>query len=235
MLLIFFTLEKYFTPAPYLAEAMTAGNFQESRFSEAEAHLSSSDRVLAGLIGKIGACRLGRRDDFFISLLVSIINQQLSGSAADSIFRKFLIETGDRITPDRVMGLSSESFRRSGISRSKERFIRELAQKFSHDESFLSGILDKPDPEVLSSLTALNGVGRWTAEMFMIFSLNRPDVLPLGDAGFRKSVSRFYLEGRKATDEEILEISEKWRPYRSIAVWHLWRSLDGLPRGPIQA
>ena len=133
-----------------------------------------------------------------------------------------------------MLELTGEQFRRAGISRSKEGFIRGLSEKFAGDAGFLRGIDGLPDGEVLATLTGINGIGRWTAEMFMIFSLGRLDVLPLTDAGFRRAVSRFYLNGRGANDGDILEISRKWEPYRSIAVWYLWRALDGEPKGPIQ-
>ncbi len=203
-------------------------------FTSALVHLSNIDKILAERIRNVGECSLGRREDYFLSLLTAIINQQLSGSAADSIFRKFSIELGNELSPERVRKLSPSQFRKSGISKSKEDFIRRLSEKFANDKGFLSDIAGKSDSEVLSTLMELKGVGRWTAEMFMIFSLNRLDILPINDAGFRKSISKFYLDGKKATDEDILRISKNWRPYRSIAVWYLWRGVDSVPKGPIQ-
>lgn len=214
---------------------MIEQNTESDGFKNALIHLANSDKILAELIRNVGKCSLGRREDYFLSLLTAIINQQLSGSAADSIFRKFSRELGNELSPERIQNLSPIQFRKSGISNSKEDFIRRLSAKFADNKGFLSEIAGKSDSEIISTLMELKGVGRWTAEMFMIFSLNRLDILPINDAGFRKSVSKFYLDGKKATDEDILRISEKWRPYRSIAVWYLWRGVDGVPRGPIQS
>jgi DNA-3-methyladenine glycosylase II len=213
---------------------MVQQNARSYIFSNALVHLSNSDKTLAELIGNVGECSLGRREDYFLSLLTAIINQQLSGSAADSIFRKFSMELGGEITPEKVQTLQSSQFRKSGISKSKEDFIRRLAERFMNNEFFLSDIDEKSDSEILSILTEMKGIGRWTAEMFMIFSLNRLDILPTSDMGFRRGVSKFYLDGKKATDDDILRISENWRPFRSIAVWYLWRGLDSDSKGPIQ-
>jgi DNA-3-methyladenine glycosylase II len=214
---------------------MAERNSHSDGFEGALAHLTKSDKILAELIINVGECKIARKEDYFLSMVSAIINQQLSGSAADSIFRKFAAELGNDLTPEKVQKLSPDQFRKSGISRSKEDFIRRLSEKFTNDKGFLTRLAEKSDSEILSALMELKGVGRWTAEMFMIFSLNRLDILPINDVGFRRSVSRFYLDGKKATDDDILRISEAWRPYRTIAVWYLWRGLDGVPKGPIQS
>jgi DNA-3-methyladenine glycosylase II len=229
-----FRKKGYVKPLLSSFESMAELNSKSHGFEDVLIHLTKSDKILAELIRNVGECSLARREDYFLSLVSAIINQQLSGSAADSIFRKFTAELGNDLTPERVQNLSHDQFRKSGISKSKEEFIRKLSEKFANDKGFLSQIAEKPDSEILSSLMELKGIGRWTAEMFMIFSLNRLDILPINDAGFRRSVSKFYLNGRKATDDDILRISDAWRPYRTIAVWYLWRGLDGVPKGPIQ-
>ena len=206
----------------------------ENSFNHIANHLSTSDPVMAELIKSIGECTLAKAENYYLSLLASIINQQLSGSAADSIHRRLTQEAGGELNPRNIFILSPEQFRRAGVSRSKEDFIRRLSAVFSEDVGFLNDIDQKTDDEILSILTGLKGIGPWTAHMFMIFSLNRLDVLPIGDAGFRRAVSKFYLNGARAEDPEIIKIAEKWRPYRSIAVWYLWRGIDGAPKGPIQ-
>lgn len=211
-----------------------SGN-KKSGYQNAISHLSKSDIIMAELIRSIGECKLGKTDNYYQSLLSSIINQQLSGTAADSIYGRLLSEVGGELIPEKVCMLSPEQFRRAGVSRSKEDFIRRLSTKFLESSDFLADIEVKTDSEVFSILTDLKGVGRWTAQMFMIFSLNRLDVLPLDDAGLRRAVSRFYMDGGPVGDLDILKISEKWRPYRSIAVWYLWRSIDSSPKGPIQS
>lgn len=196
--------------------------------------LRNKDEVLNKIIEKVGYCTLSRRDDYFKSLVASIINQQLSGSAADSIFSNFLKELRGKLEPERVLNLSDSQFRKVGISRAKEKYIRGLSKKFRDDNNFLAEIDELSDEDVVNRLTELNGVGRWTAEMFLMFSLNRIDVLPIGDSGFRRAVSKFYLNGKKAEDYEIINISRKWEPYKTIAVWYLWRGLDSKSLGPIQ-
>jgi DNA-3-methyladenine glycosylase II len=229
-----FRKKGYVQPLLFSFENMAELNSLSDGFEGALIHLTKSDEILAELIRNIGECTLARREDYFLSLVSAIINQQLSGAAADSIFRKFAAELGYDLTPEKVQKLSPDQFRKSGISRSKEDFIRKLSEKFANYKGFLSCIAEKSDSEILSALMELKGIGRWTAEMFMIFSLNRLDILPINDAGFRRSVSKFYLNGKKATDDDILRISKAWRPYRTIAVWYLWRGLDGVPKGPIQ-
>lgn len=179
----------------------------KDRFTDAVTHLSKSDPVLAGLIVGIGECTLGRTEDYHLSLVGSIINQQLSGSAADSIYGRLLSEAGGDLSPEGIYSLFPEQFRRTGVSRSKEDYIRRISALFSENADFLRDLDERTDQEILSILTGIKGVGRWTAQMFMIFSLNRLDVLPLDDAGFRRAVSRFYLNGRPALDEDILKIS----------------------------
>lgn len=207
----------------------------EARFQVALKHLSKSDNVMPRLIIQIGDCTLGKTENYYMSLLSSIINQQLSGSAADSIYERLLNEAGGELNPEKVSSLLPNQFRKAGVSRSKEDFIRRLSSEFTGNESFLSDLDEKTDSDVMSILTNLKGVGKWTAQMFMIFSLNRMDILPLDDAGFRRAVSKFYLGGRVAEDKDIINISECWRSFRSIAVWYLWRSIDSTPKGPIQS
>lgn len=227
---------KSFVPGLLLCTDYMQENVSESgRFSDAVMHLADSDKVLSGLIKSVGDCTLKKRDNYFLSLISAVVNQQLSGSAADSIYKKFSSTLDGEVTPEKVLNLSPEQFRKAGISKSKESFIRGISREFMKDSNFLLDVNSKSDSEVLSTLMDLRGVGEWTAQMFMIFSLNRLDVLPIGDAGFRKSVSRFYFDGEEVSDEDLLRISEKWRPYRSIAVWYLWRGIDKAPRGPIQS
>lgn len=213
---------------------MLRPNNGTKRFSEAIFNLINSDKILAKLIREVGDCQLRRGENYFLSLLSAIISQQLSGSVANSIYKKLSEEFDGDLNLESVQNLSHDQFRKSGISFSKEDFIRKLSAKFVNEGDFLSDINVKSDSEALATLIELKGIGRWTAEMFMIFCLNRLDVLPINDAGFRKSVSIFYLGGRKATDEEIMNLAESWKPYRSIATWYLWRSIDSIPKGPIQ-
>ena len=197
--------------------------------------LKASDPVMSRIIDAVGECTLPKRENRYISLIGSVVSQQLSGRAADSIFRRLSCELGDRITPADVLNLTHQQFRRSGISASKESYIRGISERFALDKHFLSDLSDRLDDEVLTQLTGIRGVGIWTAQMFMIFSLNRLDILPMQDAGLRRGISKFYFNGKLPRDSEIIQISENWRPYRSIAAWYIWRGIDGEPKGSIQS
>ena len=197
--------------------------------------LKAFDPVISRIIDSVGECKLPKRENRYLSLIGSVVSQQLSGRAADSIFRRLSCELADRITPEDVLNLTHQQFRRSGISASKESYIRGISERFALDKHFLSDLSDKLDDEVLTQLTGIRGVGIWTAQMFMIFSLNRLDILPMQDAGLRRGISKFYFNGKLPRDSEIIQISENWRPYRSIAAWYIWRGIDGEPKGPIQS
>ncbi len=204
-------------------------------FTTAVEKLKASDPVLSDVIDAVGKCTLSRKENRYVSLIGSVVSQQLSGRAAESIFSRLSQELSGRITPENVLNLTHHQFRRSGISASKESYIRGISEKFALDRDFLSELNARPDDEVLTQLTRIRGVGVWTAQMFMIFSMNRLDILPLQDAGLRRGISKFYCSGEHPDDREIIRISEKWKPFRSVAVWYIWRGIDGEPKGPIQA
>ena len=204
-------------------------------FTRAVEQLKASDPVLSKIIDAVGNCTLARKENRYLSLIGSVVSQQLSGRAAESIFSRLSQQLGGHITPEDVLNLTHQQFRSSGISSSKESYIRGISEKFALDRHFLSELNAMTDDEVLSQLTGIRGVGLWTAQMFMIFSLNRLDILPLQDAGLRRGISKFYFSGEPPGDREIIRISEKWKPYRSVAVWYIWRGIDGEPKGPIQA
>lgn len=199
-------------------------------YSKARRHLSKADPRLADVIKRIGPCRLhsvAPRDPFE-ALCMSIASQQLSTKAADTIFRRFcdLFPPDRRPTPERVMTLSDDRIRGVGFSRPKVSFIKDLASHVIDGRLDLKGLRKHPDDEVMRQLVAVKGIGRWTAEIFLMFRLGRQDVLPADDLGLMNAVHRAYRLRKRPTPDKLRKIGEAWRPYRSVAAWYLWASLS---------
>lgn len=199
-------------------------------YSKARRHLSKADPRLADVIKRIGPCRLhsvAPRDPFE-ALCMSIASQQLSTKAADTIFRRFcdLFPPDWRPTPERVMTLSDDRIRGVGFSRPKVSFIKDLASHVIDGRLDLKGLRNHPDDEVMRQLVAVKGIGRWTAEIFLMFRLGRQDVLPADDLGLMNAVHRAYRLRKRPTPDKLRKIGEAWRPYRSVAAWYLWASLS---------
>ena len=190
--------------------------------------LGRADPILAGLIRAAGDSVLRPRNDPFFSLSRSIVGQQISVRAAEAVWRKLTAHMG-AVTPGAVAGQTEDALRGCGLSRPKARYLLSLA------EHFTEGALDREswhrmdDDAVIERLVRVKGVGRWTAEMFLIFHLLRPDVLPVGDIGIRKAIARHFNDGVRPSPEDVVSIAEPWRPWRSVASWYLWRSLDAVP------
>ena len=192
---------------------------------EGQAHIAAADKVMAKLMAAHPVCKLSRAEPPFHTLAVSIINQQLSQKAADSIERRVQELIPTPFAPQDLAELSPDKLRATGLSGSKVRYLGGLATA-ALDGRLEKSVLRRLDDEaVIARLTELSGVGQWTAEMFLMFCLRRPDVLSLGDAGLLRAAKRLYGDGDAA---QILQrAAQKWRPYRTIGCWHLWRSLDG--------
>ena len=184
------------------------------------------DPVMRKLVEKYGELTLTESRDYFTDLVRTIIGQQLSGKAAATIWKRVAALTGDDVSADKILSVSDEALRQAGVSSNKTRYIKNLAQAVIDKFLNLESITDHDDEEIIRRLTAIKGVGNWTAEMFLIFSLAREDVFSLGDGGLSSAVNRLYGNGAVLCKDEILSISEKWKPYRSIASLYLWRSLD---------
>ena len=184
------------------------------------------DRKLAKVIDKVGEFNLSLTKNPYESLVEAIITQQLSGKAADSISTRFRAIYGRFPKPADVMETSDAKLRKAGLSYMKISYIKDLSKKVESKEIRLSYMKNLTDDEIIVQLTQVKGIGRWTAEMFLIFSLGRLDVLPVGDLGLKKGIQRLYLLEELPEKEQIEHIAEKWRPYRSVATWYLWRSLD---------
>ena len=200
-------------------------------YRKAQRHLARRDIVLKKLIRLVGPCTLQHNPDGFATLARSIISQQISGKAAISITTKVEKATGRAgLTPRGILKLTTEQLRACGLSASKARGIRDLAEKVQSDEVPINKLPEMSDEEVIAALIPVYGIGRWTAEMYLMFSLGRLDVLPVADLGLRAAVKRHYELAALPGKQELVELGEPWRPYRSIATWYCWRSLGSVPQ-----
>jgi DNA-3-methyladenine glycosylase II len=187
------------------------------------------DPVMAALIRAHGPCGLGDalRVDHLSALVRAIIFQQLSTKAASTIHGRFLgLLPGGQISAAALAALTDEQFRSVGVSRQKALYLRDLAEKVDSRAVTLDHLEEMDDEAVITTLSAVKGIGRWTAEMFLMFRLHRPDVLPVGDLGIVTAVQKAYGLRKRPTPDRLRKLAEAWKPYRSIACWYLWRSLD---------
>lgn len=193
-------------------------------------YLKSSDKVLSALIKKHGPCTIRPDlDNPFHALASSIISQQLSSHAARAIKGRLLDVLGtNNFTPDDILNIPPESFRHAGLSRAKIGYIRGIALEVENGKIEFTSLAKHKDEDVITKLNALSGVGRWTAEMFLIFGLGRPDVLSVTDAGLRRAFKVTYNFQQLPSASEMISIGEPWRPFRSVASWYLWRVVDPL-------
>jgi len=189
--------------------------------------LSENDYTLAGLIKSIGQYSIELHHDPFESLLKAIIYQQLSGKSANAIYKRFLNYYNGKVPqPTQIITTTDELFRtKIGLSYRKIEYIKDLSSRISTKRLDLSLLPTMSDEEIIAELIKVKGIGRWTAEMFLIFSLGRPDVMPLGDLGVRKAIQKLYNLSQLPDSHYILKLSSSWKPYRSIATWYLWKSL----------
>ena len=184
------------------------------------------DRQLRKIINQVGDYKIKIIRNYYQSLVESIITQQLSGSAASSIITKFKKNYQTRFPkPPDVINTHYWKLKKTGLSKMKIRYIKELSKKIENGELKLKTISKLEDEEIITELTRIKGIGRWTAEMFLIFSLEREDVLPVGDLGLKKGIQRLFSLPEIPKEEKIEEIAEKWRPYRTVATWYIWKSL----------
>lgn len=189
-------------------------------------HLQTADPTLGAIIRQVGPYRITYHAPDFTTLARSIVSQQLSGKAADTIFGRVLgaaAARGGRLSPTRIAALGVDGLRPLGLSQQKANYLMNLAaQRIPY-----ARLPSLPDDEVIATLTAVKGVGVWTAHMFLMFALGRPDVLPTGDLGIRNAIHRAYELPAPPTPSEIESLAQPWRPYASVASWYLWRYLDG--------
>jgi len=200
-------------------------------YARARRLLLRRDAVLAAVIRQHGACGLAaaQRSDHFSALVRAITGQQLSTKAAATIYGRLAALMPDGVTPQALSSLSDDQLRAVGMSRQKGAYFRDLCEKVLSGALPLDSLDAMNDDEVIAALTQVKGIGRWSAEMFLMFRLHRPDVLPVGDLGIVNAVKSVYRLRKTPTPERIRAIGEAWRPYRSVASWYLWRSLDNEP------
>ena len=201
-----------------------------SYWTEATQALAARDAVLRQLIARHEGLALGSRGDAFATLARAIVGQQISVKAAQSVWNRFADRVGG-VTPAAVCRCRAPSLRACGLSTQKTAYLKDLALRFA------SGTLEPArwnaldDEGLIGELTQVKGIGRWTAEMFLIFYLTRPDVLPVADLGLQKAMKINYNRGRPLSPRRMQKIAATWAPWRSVATWYLWRSLDPIPRG----
>jgi DNA-3-methyladenine glycosylase II len=190
-------------------------------------HLTTKDKVLTALIEKVGPYRIEFRDPSFETLVRSIVFQQLSGKVARVIYERLKQAVAGDMTPNGILKLRPEKMRRLGLSRQKTAYIRDLARQTVKGKIVFESLPNLPDAEVIEHLTAVKGIGVWTAHMFLIFALRRDNVLPTGDLGVRSAIRKMYGLADLPTPGDIEELARSWHPYCTVACWYLWRSLDG--------
>lgn len=196
-------------------------------WQNAKKHLSKHDKTLKKIIASYEGEMLTGRGDAFYTLARSIAGQQISVKAADSVWKR--VENAVPITPHAVAEVEEETLRSAGLSRQKVVYMHALAAYFLNNKKTVANLKTLDDETIIAELTSIKGIGRWTAEMFLIFHLGRPDVLPLADIGLQKAVFMHYTDGEKIPLKEIKRIAAPWQPYRSVATWYLWRALDPVP------
>jgi DNA-3-methyladenine glycosylase II len=209
-------------------------------------HLKKSDPVMRAIIERIGPCRMQFGLPEFQSLAEAIVYQQLNGKAAETIFKRFAALAGEPLTPEGILKLSDEQMRGAGLSKQKTAYLKDLAAKTAAGLLDFASLQHLPDAEVIGHLIQVKGIGVWTAQMFLMFSLKRENILPTGDFGVRMAMYKHYLDlqrakagkksaagkkGRKRkiklpSPEQMEKIAKCWEPYRSVACWYLWKSLD---------
>lgn len=183
---------------------------------------------MAALVERSAGAALVSRGDPFVTLVRSIVSQQISVKAADSVWARFLLAL-TAVTPGEVLAVEAEMLRACGLSTRKVEYVLDLARHFDGGQLHVDQWSSMSDAEIIGELSAFRGIGVWTAEMFLIFNQLRPDVFPLDDVGLQKAVARHYCRGERPLRHFLVEQGERWRPWRSVATWYLWRSLDPRP------
>jgi DNA-3-methyladenine glycosylase II len=198
-------------------------------WDRAKRALSRRDAVMAAIIRSRPKVFLMRRGEPFLTLARAICGQQISVKAAQSVWDRICICLDHRITPEAVIAQDRKKLRACGLSDRKTEYIADLAQHFADGRIHVHRWPEMSDEEIIVELVEVRGIGRWTAEMFLIFNLLRPDVFPLDDLGLQKAIRYSYFRKRPVSIRTMRKLGESWRPWRSVATWYLWRSLDPLP------
>jgi len=189
-------------------------------------HLKNSDPILRSIIERVGPCRMEFGVPEFASVAESIVYQQLNGKAAATIFERFAALAGKPLTPQGILKLSDAQLRSVGLSKQKSSYLKDLSTKTAEGLLNFARLGEMPDEEVIKHLTQVKGIGVWTAHMFLMFSLRRPNVLPTGDYGIQMAMKKHYKKRKLPKPKDMEKIAHAWDPYRSVACWYMWRSLD---------
>jgi 3-methyladenine DNA glycosylase/8-oxoguanine DNA glycosylase len=193
---------------------------------KAISHLKECDPILRAIIERVGPFRMEYGPPEFHSLAEAIIYQQLNGKAAVVIFKRFAALAGEPLTPAGILKLTNEQMRSVGLSKQKSSYLRDMAERAMSRQLDFSRLHEMSDEEVIKHLTQVKGVGVWTAQMFLMFTLKRPNVLPTGDFGVQSAIKRHYKKRKLPKPAQMEKLAKAWEPYRSIACWYLWKSMD---------
>jgi DNA-3-methyladenine glycosylase II len=197
-------------------------------WAQACEHLMRKDRVMRRLVPKFPNASLETRGDAFVTLARSVVGQQISVKAAQSVWDRFAALMRS-VKPQAVLKLEVEAMRGAGLSGRKVEYIKDLATYFHEGRVHVKQWGEMTDEAIITELIAIRGIGRWTAEMILMFHLMRPNVLPLDDVGLLNGVSKLYFSGEKVSRSEVRDLARAWAPYSSVATWYIWRSLDPVP------
>lgn len=211
-----------------MTELIITADDKPDFWDEASAQLMRRDRILRKLIPLHGSESLRASATPFMTLARAIIGQQVTIASAESLWQRFTEKCGRRPTPGSVLKVSDDELRAAGLSKRKTEYVLDLAVHFAEKKVRPATWASMDDEAVVADLCAIRGIGRWTAEMFLIFSLRRPDVLPLDDASLLRAISLHYFSGEPVSRFEAREVAQAWAPWRTVATWYLWRSLDVL-------
>ncbi|MGS0743798.1 DNA-3-methyladenine glycosylase family protein [Glaciimonas sp. GG7] len=202
--------------------------FVAAYWEDAKVELMKRDRIMRKLIPQFGDLHLTGRGEAFTTLARSVIGQQISIKSADAAWQKFLLIC-PKCSPSQVLKAGSEQLAACGLSKRKAEYILDLADHFKAKRVHADKWAEMEDEDVIAELTQIRGIGRWTAEMFLIFNLLRPNILPLDDVGLLKGISVNYFSGEPVSRSDAREVSANWEPWRTVATWYLWRSLEPIP------
>ena len=197
-------------------------------WADACRYLEKKDRVMKRLIPQFGQASLQSRGDPFVTLARSVVGQQISVKAAQTVWDRFA-RLPAQMTPEQVLRLKIDDMRGAGLSARKVEYIVDLALHFDQGALHVANWSGMDDEAIITELVAIRGIGRWTAEMFLIFHMMRPNVLPLDDVGLINGISKCYFSGETVSRSDAREVALAWAPYRTVATWYIWRSLDPLP------
>lgn len=212
-----------------VAEQVVIETIAPHYWEQACAELMKHDRILKKIIPKYGPGFLITRGDPFTTLARAIVGQQISVAAAQSVWSKILLALKKKVSPQNILMLTVEELRSAGLSGRKVEYIRDLAEHFDSGRLHANQWKGMEDEAIIKELSAIRGIGRWTAEMFLIFNMVRPDILPLDDVGLIKAISLNYFSGEPVSRHEAREVAANWAPWRTVATWYMWRSIDPMP------